>query len=245
MLDYFSQLAAAVSQDEVWRLHCSRMAKFGFDRLLYFHTRFRAPDGFGNPDDALFLSSHAPDITRRYVDDGLFRHDPVLGWATRKAGARSWRAAFSSLGEGDRNQRQSRSLHSLMNVDAGYTIAFSHASPRAVGYIHLAARADLDQDAADAIWDRDGRQIETMNHIVNLKLITLPRTDKRGGLTARQREALEWVGEGKSYREIAQIMGVTPATVEKHLRLARAKLGVDTTAQAILKATMQNQIFQC
>jgi LuxR family transcriptional regulator len=38
-------------------------------------------------------------------------------------------------------------------------------------------------------------------------------------------------------------MGLTPTTVEKHLRLARDVLEVDTTAQAVLKAAYQNQIF--
>jgi LuxR family transcriptional regulator len=44
-------------------------------------------------------------------------------------------------------------------------------------------------------------------------------------------------------QDIATIMGLTPATVEKHLRLAREALNVDTTAQAVLKAALQNQMF--
>jgi LuxR family transcriptional regulator len=36
-------------------------------------------------------------------------------------------------------------------------------------------------------------------------------------------------------------MGVSVPTIEKHLRLAREKLGVDTTAQAIAKITFLNQ----
>jgi hypothetical protein len=39
------------------------------------------------------------------------------------------------------------------------------------------------------------------------------------------------------------IMGLTSATVEKHLRLAREALAVDTTAQAVLKASFSNQMF--
>ena len=62
-------------------------------------------------------------------------------------------------------------------------------------------------------------------------------------LTNRQREVLEWVGDGKTTQDIATIMDLTPATVEKHLRLARESLDVETTAQAVLKASFQNQIF--
>ena len=38
-------------------------------------------------------------------------------------------------------------------------------------------------------------------------------------------------------------MGLQPATVEKHLRLARETLNVETTAQAVLKASVQNQMY--
>ena len=38
-------------------------------------------------------------------------------------------------------------------------------------------------------------------------------------------------------------MDLNQATVEKHLRLARENLNADTTAQAVLKASVQNQFF--
>ena len=54
---------------------------------------------------------------------------------------------------------------------------------------------------------------------------------------------LEWVGDGKTAQDISTIMGVSPATIEKHLRLAREALDVETTAQAVLKASFQNQLY--
>ncbi len=93
------------------------------------------------------------------------------------------------------------------------------------------------------MWDRWGELIQLMNNIVHLKILTLPYTPPNQALTKRQREALEWVGSGKTMQDIATIMGLTPATVEKHLRLAREALNVDTTAQAVLKAALQNQMF--
>jgi LuxR family transcriptional regulator len=38
-------------------------------------------------------------------------------------------------------------------------------------------------------------------------------------------------------------MGLTSATAEKHLRFARKALNVDTTAQAVLKAALQNPMY--
>jgi len=126
---------------------------------------------------------------------------------------------------------------------AGYTISFREVSVRAKGAIALTARPGLTQADADAIWAENGREIVQMNNVAHLKITNLPFSTARKTLTKRQREALEWVGEGKTTQDIAIIMGLTPATVEKHLRLAREVLDVETTAQAVLKASFQNQIF--
>ena len=72
---------------------------------------------------------------------------------------------------------------------------------------------------------------------------TLPKFSPNTTLTKRQREVLEWIGAGKTTQDTAIILGLTPATVEKHLRLARESLNVDTTAQAVLKAAFLNQMF--
>jgi LuxR family transcriptional regulator len=63
-------------------------------------------------------------------------------------------------------------------------------------------------------------------------------------LTQRQRETLEWVADGKTMQDVGLLMGVSPAMVEKHLRLARDALDVETTAQAVAKAALLNMIFQ-
>jgi len=45
-------------------------------------------------------------------------------------------------------------------------------------------------------------------------------------LTARQREVVRAVAAGRTTKEIALALGITPASVETHIRRARAKLGV-------------------
>ena len=114
---------------------------------------------------------------------------------------------------------------------------------RSRGAMALTARQEINQDQVDAIWTIHGRTIHALCNVAHLKLMSLPYGNSRRALTKRQREVLEWVGDGKTTQDIATIMGLTPATVEKHLRLAREVLEVDTTAQAVLKASMQNQIF--
>ncbi len=53
------------------------------------------------------------------------------------------------------------------------------------------------------------------------------------GLTIRQREVLARVVEGARYKEIADALHISPATVETHCRRIRERLGVETRAQLI------------
>ncbi len=55
---------------------------------------------------------------------------------------------------------------------------------------------------------------------------------QRLGLTTRESEVLLWLGRGKSNRDIAEILGLSPRTVNKHLELIYAKLGVENRAAA-------------
>ncbi|WP_159996558.1 DNA-binding response regulator [Roseomonas sp. 18066] len=55
---------------------------------------------------------------------------------------------------------------------------------------------------------------------------------ERLGLTAREAEVLLWLGRGKSNRDIADILVLSPRTVNKHLEGIFAKLGVENRASA-------------
>jgi len=55
-------------------------------------------------------------------------------------------------------------------------------------------------------------------------------------LTAREAEVLYWVAKGKINRDIADIVGSSPATVKKHLERVFAKLGVETRTAAAAMA---------
>jgi len=58
---------------------------------------------------------------------------------------------------------------------------------------------------------------------------------KELSLTLREAEVLTWIARGKSNRDIAEILGLSPRTVNKHLEQIYSKLGVENrTAAAAL-----------
>jgi DNA-binding NarL/FixJ family response regulator len=56
-------------------------------------------------------------------------------------------------------------------------------------------------------------------------------------LTTREGEVLSWLSKGKTNRDIAQILGLSPRTVDKHLEQIYAKLGVENRTAAAAIAT--------
>ncbi|MGB1090714.1 MAG: response regulator [Oceanobacter sp.] len=52
------------------------------------------------------------------------------------------------------------------------------------------------------------------------------------GLTQREAEVLHWIANGKSNREAAEILGMSPRTVNKHLEQVFVKLGVENRTAA-------------
>jgi CheY-like chemotaxis protein/DNA-binding CsgD family transcriptional regulator len=56
-------------------------------------------------------------------------------------------------------------------------------------------------------------------------------------LTQRESEVLHWVIQGKTNRDIGDILGMSPRTVNKHLEHVFAKLGVETRTAAATLAT--------
>lgn len=244
-LVHLEALYAADSVEELWALHTSKMATYGFDRLLYGFTRFKSANSFGDLQDLLVLSNHHPTYIERFVNTGLYFHAPMVRWALENDGECSWswmeeQAAKTGFTE---NEMKVVQFNLSMNVTAGYSISFKSHSARSKGAIALTAEAGVSQAEVDGIWKEHGRDITIMNNVAHMKITSMPFSGSRPSLTARQKEALEWVGEGKTTQDIATIMGLTAATIEKHLRLARQTLDVETTAQAVLKASFNNQIY--
>lgn len=244
LASHLAAVTAAQSVEDLWALHVAKMADYGFDRLIYGFTRYRSGASLGDPQDWVLLTNHAKSYIEPFVDGGLYFHAPMLKWAIENDGACSWRWMEEMVLSDSMTPSERRvvAFNRDHGVTAGYTISFRALSARSKGAIALTAPAGTSQDDVERVWAEHGDEIVLMNNVMHLKLLTLPYSGART-LTKRQREVLEWVGDGKTTQDIALLLGLTPATVEKHLRLAREAMDVDTTAQAVLKAAFYNQMF--
>jgi DNA-binding CsgD family transcriptional regulator len=135
------------------------------------------------------------------------------------------------------------------NVDEGIVLLdasghLDYATPlarRLLGKYFRTAGASLPRPIADWIAeDRDSYvQVQGEHRIVidrvgqRLLVREEPaKAAKLATLTPRERQVLEWVAEGKTNAQIAQILVAAPGTVRKHLEHIYAKLGVHTRTAA-------------
>jgi DNA-binding CsgD family transcriptional regulator len=92
--------------------------------------------------------------------------------------------------------------------------------------------------------DRDRERVELirphLGHLYRLSAHTAHNDESLAEietpLTARERDVLSWLGAGKTDKDIAAILAISPRTVQKHLQRIYEKLGVETRTAAVIRA---------
>ena len=244
-IDYIEEVMNQTSLEALWDLHCAKLDTLGFDKIIYGYTHYRSGMSLGDVADFFILSTYDRDYLDQFIGGGLYFNGPMMKWTLENTGAQSWRLAREAYETDELTDKQRAvfEFNQAYGLVAGYTVSFPTVSSRTKGAISLGAREGVTQEALDALWEKRGREITMINNVAHLKIQSLPHANPERELTKRQREVLEWVGDGKTIQDIALLIGRTPATVEKHLRLARDAMNVETTAQALLKASFMKQIY--
>jgi DNA-binding NarL/FixJ family response regulator len=129
-----------------------------------------------------------------------------------------------------------------MHTDVAYVQAALEAGAR--GYVAKHAAAEELIQAIDAVLG--GRDYLS-------PLVARPRqAGERGAaaradagtLTARQREVLQLIAEGRTDREIAALLHLSPRTAEFHRQRVRLRLGLKTTAELVQYAIRHGLVSQ-
>lgn len=61
-------------------------------------------------------------------------------------------------------------------------------------------------------------------------------------LSSRERECFQWIGKGRTMKEIAQELGIKPRTVETHINHIKAKTGLNFKSD-LIKLAQENRWF--
>ncbi len=237
-------MLCAVDVETIWSHLCGYMRERGFGRILHGYSPNAIGPRPGARGDFLILSTLDRAVTGKIVDRGYYEHSLTFYWAMRNAGLCSWSVTPEAAGMPDfaPSQDALRFFHGR-GIDAGCTIGFPATRTRGRAVMFLVADQGISQRQVDQHVARHANEIFVVATVAHRSLIGLPFPGHDRSLTSRQREVLELVAEGMTTAAVAEAMGLSMPTVEKHLRLARERLGCTSTAHALVKAAFLNQMF--
>lgn len=158
----------------------------------------------------------------------------------------SWGVTRRLMSRGQLTSAQ-RDVHErtrALGILSGYTVSLRNPGTSLVSGFGLCAEKTVSQKRVDVVWQEYGNDIVASLTAFDTCARALPRCPAEEELSDRQREVLQWAGDGKTIEDISDILGIHRSTVVKHMCEARQRLGVGTTLQAVVRATIQGQIFK-
>lgn len=162
-----------------------------------------------------------------------FEHAPVGLVLTRHRIIASCNATFCALSGYRRDQLVGQSFRLLYNSEAEFL------QTRDIGLEPLRRSGDyadermLRHATGDAIWCRfRARTLTPDDPLAGIVMSFAPITPRRDGpaLTPRERQVVTWLARGKTSKEIAQVLGLSPRTIEDIRARLMRKFGVRNAA---------------
>lgn len=201
-----------------------RLAPLGDVDFLYLRQNRHAPG------DALVVSSHAADWVSDYSERRRYLKDPVVLAAQQRISPFNWQdCARPNAGlceAGNRCQRVK-----------GYTFTV-HDPQQQMSLLSVIRRRDNLTFSHEVI----SRLADLQMLLVALHEKTALCSSHHPALSGREQEVLLWSSRGKTYGEIAVILGIQLSTVKFHMANATRKLGVSNGKHAIRRALELNSL---
>lgn len=244
LAEHLTTVLSATNQETVWSLTIEFMRDLGFAHAFYGYSPDSRGAQLGAPEDYQILSTLPHDVMVEMVENQFYRESMTFHWALQNCGIAPWSWTAEKCGVDADFPVSSAAVDFFTRngLLCGCTVGFPKERTRGAAMMALVGVPGSQSEIDDLI-DRLRDVVFVASTVAHRMFTSLPFNPPRGKLTKRQREVLEWVGEGKTSADIATIMGLSAPTVEKHLRLARETLGVETTAHALIKAAFLNQVF--
>jgi LuxR family transcriptional regulator, quorum-sensing system regulator BjaR1 len=225
-LDDPDAIIVAITEEMRW---------FGYDHV----TCWTLPPPGHSAEDGVMMNTRPPAYVERYFERNYTERDPVLKNLGRSGGVLlSWKdvRAMNSLTREESNLIDEASEFSMHN---GLVLPVACLSGAHSLFCPCGDRPNDSAEARQAI-----AVIGTMA-LATLRRATLDRLrddpDHRP-LTPREREVLQWVSQGKSDDEIADILSISASTVLRHVQNAKRKLDAYKRTSAIIAALRRGEI---
>jgi LuxR family quorum sensing-dependent transcriptional regulator len=237
-LEFIERVEETSSLDELRTLVVAVFERFGVPNFSIV-AMLAETEGAARTPVVMMKHSDAG-WAENYWRKGHFNLDPAIHGAITRVQPFSW----SDI-ENGRLSKEARDLFSeireAMPVDGGYVIPV-HDEEGFAGFIALYhADPNLSQKARAALKLIGLYAMERAKELHSLRHINVAMTQVCP-LTARQRQVLSFVADGKSDWDIGVILKIATATVNEHVEKAKELMGVKTRTQAVAIAVRRGWI---
>ncbi|MEM6488948.1 MAG: LuxR family transcriptional regulator [Pseudomonadota bacterium] len=211
--------------DALWSLLLAYFAHRDIPLVSYHHM---APPGSDAPVTGIRAHGFPEDWVCHYIDQRLYRVDPIPDFALRSTRPFFWSEAVHITGL---LAEQQAFLGELAATGIGDGLAVQVFGPQLRnGYFGLGFGKAHRAVSADAI-----AEYQMVCQIAHLRYCDLVPSTPVQPLSPREREVLYWVARGKSNAAIAGILDVSSHTVDAYMRRIYAKLSVSDRTTAVIR----------
>ena len=211
-------IAAAATTEELWEALRAYFEASPVQKLIYLHL-----PPLGAPDSEMpeiRVEGVSAELAARYLEQRLYRDNPVAMQAQQRVEPVYW----AEVCEANLTPREEAFLDEFRSVGLGHGVSLPLFGPdgrRGQGGLGFRDGVErLEPSVLNEYW-----QVFELAHLRFCALI-LPTLGPPPKLSRREAEVLGWVARGKSNALIGDILGISGATVDAHLRRIFLKLGV-------------------
>lgn len=232
VLSFVDRCGSYVRLDDLISDFSKSLHRLGFSRFMM--TRLPAMNE-KNAEPYIIARTWPDEWLGQYRTENYFWNDPVTKFSFGYAQAFTWAEARAQSTRTQAALRIASEAKSIGMVDG---LGFPMGDPSAAQAVVSLASDQLIRlpDSAKALIRMMCVSCEVRaTELINKPPATLP-------LTAKEREVLQWIANGKTMGEAADILGLSGQTVVTHVNHAKQKLDSMTVAQAVAKALSTRQI---
>lgn len=180
---------------------------------------------------------HPKDFENKYISQGWGRVDPIHQYAISNGGPFRWRDIHKLT---KLSPEQERFLEFAQQSGLTDGVAFGVYGPKLRhAFVGLGFGPGTPEPTK-----ADADMMQLICQTGHIRYCEMVDDIASVSLSPRESETLKWMSIGKSNADIASIMGVSPHTIDTHVRRLYAKLGASDRTTASLKG-FGTGVLQC
>jgi len=197
---------------------------YAFDGYSFYH--------YNTAEQTYFNKDTRPkEFLELYEDMGGIYIDPVAYLSSLKAQIFQWDKSLANIELGE-TQTQQLGLAREFGIEDGISASVFSNGP----YIGAVSWYSSSHRHVNEVYRGAAGELNTIVNAVVSKYESFIDEQRVPTLTPRERDVLHWVARGKTSDDIGDILAISTATVDTHLRTVLRKMQASNRSHAVAKA---------